>query len=384
MPTDLQRTRSINRVRCLAFYTSLFGVFSCLGPAALAETLPADPANARYEIEGETVSLVDGRTVTPAAPGSAILVRTGTIGKPVFGDLDGDGDNDAVIWLVHQPGGSGTFYYAALAIKETGGFRGTRAVRIGDRIVPGELSIGNRILTVRFADRSLDQPMTANPEIEKAWQFSATPAGLASSPAGAVLLQKISGWLVLGHEVRSFQPCGDARPLWVTGGTGALQRVYRQALSDAAPYTPWYVTLAGFRLAQPAGGFGADYSGSFRVVELVDSGSIASCTAEIIITEPEPNRTIASPLRVRGKAHGSWFFEGEVGLVLLDDSRKVVARGFATALSDWMTDDLVDFAGTLAFDRIPIGNKGFFVVNRNNPSDNRSLDRSVEILVRFR
>jgi len=71
--------------------------------------LPADPANASFEIDGETVRLQGGRAARPAAPGSAARVTTCIAGAPIFADLAGDGDEDAVLWLAREAGGSGTF-----------------------------------------------------------------------------------------------------------------------------------------------------------------------------------------------------------------------------------------------------------------------------------
>jgi len=74
-----------------------------------------DPLNATYG--------VDGRREVQAAPGAMTKIATFVFGKPVFGDLDGDGDDDAALFLVQQPGDNGTFYYVAM---ENSGFREIR------------------------------------------------------------------------------------------------------------------------------------------------------------------------------------------------------------------------------------------------------------------
>ena len=51
------------------------------------------------------------------APDSATKIRTLIAGDMVEGDIDGDGDKDAALILVHDPGGSGTFYYVADSAK---------------------------------------------------------------------------------------------------------------------------------------------------------------------------------------------------------------------------------------------------------------------------
>ena len=39
-------------------------------------------------------------------------------GKPAYGDLNRDGRDDAVLFRMHDPGGSGTFYYVAAEIAD--------------------------------------------------------------------------------------------------------------------------------------------------------------------------------------------------------------------------------------------------------------------------
>ena len=135
-------------------------------------SLPADPIDARFEIGTAAVLLDGGVAEAPAAPGSAMRVRTQVFGGPVFGDLDGDADDDAALWLVQDPGGSGSFYYVAAAINESGGFRGTSAVLLGDRIIPRELLIEHRMVTVRFARRRPEEPMAATPAVETVRRFT--------------------------------------------------------------------------------------------------------------------------------------------------------------------------------------------------------------------
>jgi hypothetical protein len=150
--------------------------------------LPADPTEARYEIAGKVVSLYGGTAAMPAAPGAATMVRTQAFDSPVFGDLDGDGDDDAALWLVQDPGGSGTFHYVAAAFHEGGGFRGTKAILLGDRIAPGELLIEDGVVTVRFADRRPAEPMATTPTVETVRQFTAASAGLV--PVGGAAPQR--------------------------------------------------------------------------------------------------------------------------------------------------------------------------------------------------
>ena len=82
-----------------------------------------DSQNATYIIEGEEVMLQDGHAEKEAAPGSATKIITSIFGELTKGDVDGDGDDDAALLLVRDLGGSGTFYYLAVAENIDGKFK---------------------------------------------------------------------------------------------------------------------------------------------------------------------------------------------------------------------------------------------------------------------
>ncbi len=126
-----------------------------------------DVLNATYLIEKQAVALVNGRAEFQAAPGSAIKITTEVFGKPAFGDLNHDGRDDAALFLVHDPGGSGTFYYVAAAIATSDSYLGTNAVLLGDRVFPRTIHIRNGVIVAGFDDRNPDQSMVAAPSIGK-------------------------------------------------------------------------------------------------------------------------------------------------------------------------------------------------------------------------
>jgi hypothetical protein len=128
---------------------------------------PCGVLNATYLIEKQAVELVNGRAEVQAAPGSAIKITTAVFGKPAYGDLNRDGREDAALFLMHDPGGSGTFYYVAAAISAGDIYQGTNAVLLGDRVFPRTILIRSGVIVVEFDDRSTDQPMAAAPSIGK-------------------------------------------------------------------------------------------------------------------------------------------------------------------------------------------------------------------------
>jgi len=133
--------------------------------------LGVDFRNAAYSINGTSVHLVNGVAVTASAPGSASKTITQVFGNEATGDLNADGLPDVAFILTQDTGGSGTFYYVAVALKTLNGYRGTNALYIGDRIAPQPTNISGGEVIVNYADRAPGEPMSAKPSIGKSKYF---------------------------------------------------------------------------------------------------------------------------------------------------------------------------------------------------------------------
>ncbi|MEK7612259.1 MAG: hypothetical protein AAB407_02880 [Patescibacteria group bacterium] len=124
-----------------------------------------DARNTTYTIENELVTLVDGVSEIEFVPGSTDAMTTTVFGSPVFGDLDNDGDEDAGIYLIVQSGGTGSFYYAAAAIRNGAVWAGTNAVLLGDRIAPQTIEIKDGALVANYATRKVGEPFAVQPSV---------------------------------------------------------------------------------------------------------------------------------------------------------------------------------------------------------------------------
>ena len=105
----------------------------------------------------------------------------------------------------------------------------------------------------------------------------------------------------------------------------------------------------------------------------------------IQVEYPLPNQIISSPLVIKGKARGNWFFEASFPVVLTNWDGLIIAQGVAQAKSDWMTTDFVPFEATLTFtvDKNAYSNKGALTLRKDNPSGLSKNDDSLEIPVVF-
>ena len=102
------------------------------------------------------------------------------------------------------------------------------------------------------------------------------------------------------------------------------------------------------------------------------------------VRTPLANATVTNPIHVTGNARGPWFFEGSFGIEVLDQDNLVVGSGFATAESEWMTEDFVPFSGTIVYATQTIANKiGSIVFHKENVSDLPENDDSFVLPIIF-
>lgn len=94
---------------------------------------------------------------------------------------------------------------------------------------------------------------------------------------------------------------------------------------------------------------------------------------------------ISSPLVVRGMVPGNWSFEASFPVQLTDANGTVLAESIAQIEGDWMTEEMVPFKITLAFER-PAGNapQGYLVLKKSNPSGMIENDDTLSIPVVFK
>ena len=132
--------------------------------------------NITVNLDGAPVTLQDGVATEPAALGSATQSTVRIVGEPVMGDATGDGKTDAALLIESDPGGSGTFYYAVLAVDTNGTYQATNAVALGDRIDPQDVEFTGGRFVYRFLERKPDEPMAAAPSVEKRVEITVDPA----------------------------------------------------------------------------------------------------------------------------------------------------------------------------------------------------------------
>jgi heat shock protein HslJ len=109
-------------------------------------------------LQDDLAQLIDGEYRKPIVEGSAteLVIR---LVDTAFGDLDGDGVEDAVVILVTDPGGSGTFYDLAVVLNRDGNPEHIATASLGDRAKIQALSIGAGHIVVRMITHGPEDPM---------------------------------------------------------------------------------------------------------------------------------------------------------------------------------------------------------------------------------
>jgi len=123
------------------------------------------PLNTRFNINQSDIQLVNGYAEKSAAASYSNKITTQVWGAPKVADLNADGQQDAVLVLSQNTGGSGTFYYLVVAIRDGNIYKGGKGLLLGDRIQPQDIRVADNRVTVEFLDRLENAPYTTSPTI---------------------------------------------------------------------------------------------------------------------------------------------------------------------------------------------------------------------------
>jgi hypothetical protein len=105
------------------------------------------------------VQLVDGMHREPTADNSATELVVMLTNYAVFGDVTDDQTEDAVVVLVSQPGGSGSFYDLAVVRKQGDALTNMAVIQLGDRVQIKSLHIEDSEIAVDMLTQGPDDPM---------------------------------------------------------------------------------------------------------------------------------------------------------------------------------------------------------------------------------
>lgn len=108
----------------------------------------------------------------------------------------------------------------------------------------------------------------------------------------------------------------------------------------------------------------------------------------IVVDSPTVDSTVtASPLVIKGKAKGSWFFEATAPVSIVNWDGLIIGEGYIKVDEgyDWMTTEMVPFTGTISYDASQLGayKYGWIIMKKDNPSGEPQFDDSLEFKIFF-
>lgn len=201
-----------------------------------------DYKEGEYIIDGTRVRLGDD-------------TATRYFGNEVELDLNDDDREDVVFLVTHQPGGSGTFYYAVAALNTERGYVGSEAFLLGDRIAPQTTERGKgKIVVVNYADRAPGEPFTTEPSVAKTiWlfldpnimQFGEVEQNFEGEADPSVMKLDMKTWVwvsALYNDGRELKPTGT-KPFTLTFGQDGRFSATTDCNSMGGTYTAGEDTL---------------------------------------------------------------------------------------------------------------------------------------------
>ena len=163
--------------------------------------------NIQYSgIYSTAVQLTDGHYEgKPYVEGGASRPRVDFVDDfYAFGDLNGDGVDDAVVFLVDGDGGSGQFISVAPVVNENGVPVNVGTAVLGDRIVLISVKIEDGVIAVDMVTQGANEPLCC-PTLEVVRSFELQDGKLVELPQkeiGKVTAARLAGttWVLTGFD----------------------------------------------------------------------------------------------------------------------------------------------------------------------------------------
>lgn len=220
-------------------YISIFlGEHETALPDEARFSLPTNPLDATYRIEGEEVTLAQGVAEVSAAPGSASVVRTEVVGEPIVLQGMQEGSEVYALTLQQVTGGTGVFYYAALALKDEDGFLGSEAVYLGNRIENIALSPWGELVRVSYVGRATSTSFAEAPDQEVIRYFYVLGASLLEHGPFGPSVRPTAGTLRQDEDGFRFDACAGTRYTIASSSPalGALKAVYAERAQGGSAF----------------------------------------------------------------------------------------------------------------------------------------------------
>lgn len=150
--------------------------------------------DATYLVEGRPITLVKGFSEIDI-PNSVSKQITRYFGNEAIGDLNGDKKEDVAFILTQDNGGSGVFYYVAVALASDNGYQGLNTILLGDRIAPQTTMINEGRVNVNYADRKSGDSFDTRPSVGVSKYFQVIDNKLKEINIPSQLTNRVWKWV---------------------------------------------------------------------------------------------------------------------------------------------------------------------------------------------
>jgi len=221
-----------------------------------------------HAVLDEPVTLQDGVYEGPPYTGMSASRPTVTLleAPMVTGDITGNRVDDAVVMLATNMGGSGVFFHLAVVRNHGGATQHIGMIPLGDRVKVTSLEVVDGTIVANLVEHGPGDPMCCPTlVVYREWELQDGQLKELDTRHKQPT-ERQRGYLVWGHEGRTFTACGNQRTGWVINESGkGLLEIYQELTSS--PYERLFVEVSGNWADAPAEGFGADYPEAMRITE---------------------------------------------------------------------------------------------------------------------
>ena len=243
----------------------------------------SDFLNTTYVIGGQSIPLIAGVSQIPVNLGQgkiATLITKAAPGGAVKGDFNGDGTEDAAIFMAQKGNGDGIFYYVVASLQNADKtVSGTDAIFLGDRVAPQNILYSSGVLAINYVDRKPGEALTVAPSVPKTKFVTVNQKKLIelNVASGEKI---IAGSIVAAGDVSEFTPCGE-KVSWISTNSPSfkdIKDVYAQVFPNAnKPYSPVFGVLIGKDGSVPKTGAGSTYKKAFIASQLINMNPGLRC-----------------------------------------------------------------------------------------------------------
>ena len=252
----------------------LAGCSESESPSVDSATAPVDVANATYTgLAGipESVTLTDGRWEgdPPVEGGNTFPAAYLSTQLTTRGDMNADGSPETAVIVVTTGGGSGSFFNLVVFAHREAGVEQVATRFLGDRLRIRSLEIVDGSLRMVSIEHGEYEAMCCPTQrIDRDFALAGNKIELASERLSGPL-ERSWGYLVWGHESRSFRTCEGDREGWVVDAVDreSIAGLYEEFATG--PYEPVFFDVEGRWIDTPDAALAEDFAEALEITDVV-------------------------------------------------------------------------------------------------------------------